>query len=149
MGYFCHPVLQQMECPFNMCMYVQIHFKMQLNIVIPRSLGNLHTFIKSYVIRTWHFLVKSMAFFYIHTHWKNMQTKRTAYWAYSNIFCAFRFASVCVLDEVGLAEDSPKMPLKALHPLHTRGRLHWWRDASSAQKSKIFQLMIVLISIFI
>ena len=27
------------------------------------------------------------------------------------------FASVVVLDEVGLAEDSPKMPLKALHPL--------------------------------
>lgn len=27
------------------------------------------------------------------------------------------FAAVCVLDEVGLAEDSPKMPLKALHPL--------------------------------
>ncbi|XP_062612398.1 E3 ubiquitin-protein ligase rnf213-beta-like, partial [Saccostrea cucullata] len=28
-----------------------------------------------------------------------------------------KFASVVVLDEVGLAEDSPKMPLKALHPL--------------------------------
>jgi hypothetical protein len=28
-----------------------------------------------------------------------------------------KFAAVCVLDEVGLAEDSPKMPLKALHPL--------------------------------
>ena len=28
-----------------------------------------------------------------------------------------RFATVCVLDEVGLAEDSPKMPLKTLHPL--------------------------------
>ena len=27
------------------------------------------------------------------------------------------FTSVCILDEVGLAEDSPKMPLKALHPL--------------------------------
>lgn len=27
------------------------------------------------------------------------------------------FASVVVLDEVGLAEDSPKMPLKTLHPL--------------------------------
>ena len=27
------------------------------------------------------------------------------------------FASVVVLDEVGLAEDSPLMPLKALHPL--------------------------------
>lgn len=28
-----------------------------------------------------------------------------------------KFTSVVVLDEVGLAEDSPKMPLKALHPL--------------------------------
>ena len=28
-----------------------------------------------------------------------------------------KFASVVVLDEVGLAEDSPKMPLKTLHPL--------------------------------
>jgi hypothetical protein len=28
-----------------------------------------------------------------------------------------KFSAVCVLDEVGLAEDSPKMPLKALHPL--------------------------------
>ena len=28
-----------------------------------------------------------------------------------------QFTAVCVLDEVGLAEDSPKMPLKALHPL--------------------------------
>ena len=27
------------------------------------------------------------------------------------------FTSVVVLDEVGLAEDSPLMPLKALHPL--------------------------------
>ena len=27
------------------------------------------------------------------------------------------FVSVVVLDEVGLAEDSPRMPLKALHPL--------------------------------
>ncbi|CAC5418278.1 RNF213 [Mytilus coruscus] len=28
-----------------------------------------------------------------------------------------RFVSVVVLDEIGLAEDSPKMPLKTLHPL--------------------------------
>ena len=27
------------------------------------------------------------------------------------------FVSVVVLDEVGLAEDSPSLPLKALHPL--------------------------------
>ena len=30
---------------------------------------------------------------------------------------ASRFVSVVVLDEVGLAEDSPNLPLKALHPL--------------------------------
>ena len=28
-----------------------------------------------------------------------------------------RFTAVCVLDEIGLAEDSPSMPLKVLHPL--------------------------------
>ena len=28
-----------------------------------------------------------------------------------------QFVSVVVLDEVGLAEDSPHLPLKALHPL--------------------------------
>ena len=28
-----------------------------------------------------------------------------------------QFVSVVVLDEVGLAEDSPNLPLKALHPL--------------------------------
>ena len=28
-----------------------------------------------------------------------------------------KLTSVVILDEVGLAEDSPKMPLKALHPL--------------------------------
>ena len=28
-----------------------------------------------------------------------------------------KYVSVVVLDEVGLAEDSPRMPLKALHPL--------------------------------
>ena len=27
------------------------------------------------------------------------------------------FVSIVVLDEVGLAEDSPNLPLKALHPL--------------------------------
>lgn len=27
------------------------------------------------------------------------------------------FVSVVILDEVGLAEDSPHLPLKALHPL--------------------------------
>ena len=28
-----------------------------------------------------------------------------------------KFVSVVVLDEVGLAEDSPSLPLKVLHPL--------------------------------
>ena len=28
-----------------------------------------------------------------------------------------KYVSVVVLDEVGLAEDSPALPLKALHPL--------------------------------
>ena len=28
-----------------------------------------------------------------------------------------KFVSIVVLDEVGLAEDSPNLPLKALHPL--------------------------------
>ena len=28
-----------------------------------------------------------------------------------------KFVSVVVLDEVGLAEDAPNLPLKALHPL--------------------------------
>ncbi|PAA74374.1 hypothetical protein BOX15_Mlig025717g4 [Macrostomum lignano] len=32
-----------------------------------------------------------------------------------------KFVSVVILDEVGLAEDSPKMPLKALHPLLEEG----------------------------
>ncbi|XP_061169142.1 E3 ubiquitin-protein ligase RNF213-like [Saccostrea echinata] len=34
-----------------------------------------------------------------------------------------KFVSVVVLDEVGLAEDSPKMPLKTLHPLLENGCL--------------------------
>ena len=37
---------------------------------------------------------------------KSFQTDNTA-----------TFVSVVVLDEVGLAEDSPNLPLKALHPL--------------------------------
>ena len=38
-----------------------------------------------------------------------------------------RYVSVVVLDEVGLAEDSPNLPLKALHPLledGTEGKDH-------------------------
>lgn len=36
------------------------------------------------------------------------------------------FVSVVVLDEVGLAEDSPSLPLKALHPLLEDGTA--WTD---------------------
>ena len=35
-----------------------------------------------------------------------------------------RIVSVVVLDEVGLAEDSPQLPLKALHPLLEDGTQH-------------------------
>lgn len=34
------------------------------------------------------------------------------------------YVAVVVLDEVGLAEDSPKLPLKALHPLLEDGTEH-------------------------
>lgn len=40
---------------------------------------------------------------------KNWQTRQTT----NSMQCV----SVVVLDEVGLAEDSPNLPLKALHPL--------------------------------
>ena len=53
-----------------------------------------------------------------------------------------KYVSVVVLDEVGLAEDSPNLPLKALHPLledgtegadekvcgWVRGGVRRWRD---------------------
>ena len=35
-----------------------------------------------------------------------------------------KYVSVVVLDEVGLAEDSPNLPLKALHPLLEDGTEH-------------------------
>lgn len=37
--------------------------------------------------------------------------------SYQNKQGVQKFVSVVVLDEVGLAEDSPNLPLKALHPL--------------------------------
>lgn len=43
-----------------------------------------------------------------------------------------QYVSVVVLDEVGLAEDSPKMPLKALHPLLEDGCIE---DDPASQKS--------------
>ena len=42
-----------------------------------------------------------------------------------------RFVAAVVLDEVGLAEDSPRMPLKALHPLLEDG-------TSGADKEQVF-----------
>ncbi|XP_066918681.1 E3 ubiquitin-protein ligase rnf213-alpha-like [Clytia hemisphaerica] len=45
------------------------------------------------------------------------------------------FASVVVLDEVGLAEDSPKMPLKALHPLLEDGT-DGFEDLRDAEKEE-------------
>lgn len=44
-----------------------------------------------------------------------------------------KFVSVVVLDEIGLAEDSPLMPLKALHPLLEDGTAT--EETSSSEKS--------------
>ena len=41
-----------------------------------------------------------------------------------------RFVAVVVLDEIGLAEDSPKMPLKVLHPLLESGTTDGSDDSS-------------------
>ena len=49
--------------------------------------------------------------------------------------------SVVVLDEVGLAEDSPNLPLKALHPLLEDGTEG---VDQSQQASSIFLLLSVL-----
>lgn len=41
------------------------------------------------------------------------------------------YVAVVVLDEVGLAEDSPNLPLKVLHPLledGTEGANRWFED---------------------
>lgn len=45
-----------------------------------------------------------------------------------------KYASVVVLDEVGLAEDSPKMPLKTLHPLLEDGCIN---DEDSEPHKKV------------
>ena len=55
-----------------------------------------------------------------------------------------RFVSVVVLDEVGLAEDSPSLPLKALHPL--------LEDGTSGADSQVcttdlFFIIIVIVKI--
>ena len=45
-----------------------------------------------------------------------------------------KFVSVVVLDEVGLAEDSPSLPLKALHPL--------LEDGTSGADAKVGNILI-------
>ena len=50
------------------------------------------------------------------------------------------YSSVVVLDEVGLAEDSPRMPLKALHPLledGTDGSEDLTKDGSSLKNKRV------------
>ena len=45
-----------------------------------------------------------------------------------------KLTSVVILDEVGLAEDSPKMPLKALHPLLEDGCIE---DDEATEEKKV------------
>ena len=49
---------------------------------------------------------------------------------------ATKYVSVVVLDEVGLAEDSPNMPLKALHPLLEDG------TDSADQPQQVLQILV-------
>ena len=49
-----------------------------------------------------------------------------------------QFVSVVVLDEVGLAEDSPNLPLKALHPLLEDGT----EGAETEGKSDVVNLLL-------
>ncbi len=49
-----------------------------------------------------------------------------------------RFTAVCVLDEIGLAEDSPEMPLKTLHPLLEDGCVDL--EEPEPYKKVLFQL---------
>ena len=53
-----------------------------------------------------------------------------------------RFTAVCVLDEVGLAEDSLKMPLKALHPLLEDGCID--NDKPEPHKKVILEILLVI-----
>jgi hypothetical protein len=50
------------------------------------------------------------------------------------------YVAVVVLDEVGLAEDSPNLPLKALHPLLEDGT----EGAGAEGKSDVVSLLIVV-----
>ena len=53
-----------------------------------------------------------------------------------------KYVSVVVLDEIGLAEDSPNLPLKALHPLLEDGT-----DGADNQKVKQKFLFLKLLHI--
>ena len=54
-----------------------------------------------------------------------------------------RDVAVVVLDEVGLAEDSPSLPLKALHPLLEDGT-----DGSDPRKNQVHTMYIIIIFTF-
>ena len=49
-----------------------------------------------------------------------------------------KYVSVVVLDEVGLAEDSPNLPLKALHPLLEDGTERSDDDEVSVVKAETY-----------
>ena len=54
-----------------------------------------------------------------------------------------RFVSVVVLDEVGLAEDSPSLPLKVLHPLLEDGT-----SGADSQVTITYHMMIITIVVY-
>ena len=54
-----------------------------------------------------------------------------------------QYVSVVVLDEVGLAEDSPNLPLKALHPLLEDGT----EGAGKDDQQKVIICCIIIVFI--
>ena len=60
---------------------------------------------------------------------------------------AANFVPVVVLDEVGLAEDSPNLPLKALHPLLEDGTVG--ADGSEKVCADRFHIMVPILSLII
>ena len=67
-----------------------------------------------------------------------------------------KYVSVVVLDEVGLAEDSPNLPLKALHPLLEDGTegtesqqvsLNDWKFINVSKHSSCFQATSISIHV--
>ena len=74
-----------------------------------------------------------------------------------NTACSFqkkqdttKYVSVVVLDEVGLAEDSPNLPLKALHPLLEDGTVGADRthEVMRVVRSDRVQKLFILMSLF-